>query len=119
MFSRRDFVQLAAATAVLTGTPGRLARAAARQEITQKDLLRFEPLGQVTLLHIADIHAQLVPIYFREPSVNLGVGEAHGLPPRDDARGLCPDQRGFRQPGQDLWQGRRRRPVGDPGQGNS
>ena len=81
MFSRRDFVQLAAATAALTGAPGRLARAAARQEITQKDLLRFEPLGQVTLLHITDIHAQLMPIYFREPSVNLGVGEAHGLPP--------------------------------------
>jgi sulfur-oxidizing protein SoxB len=81
MFSRRDFIQLAAATAALTGTSGRLARAAARQEITQKDLLRFEPLGQVTLLHITDIHAQLAPIYFREPSVNLGVGEAHGLPP--------------------------------------
>ncbi len=81
MFSRRDFLQLAAATAALTGAPERLARAASRQEITQKDLLRFEPLGQVTLLHITDIHAQLVPIYFREPSVNLGVGEAEGLPP--------------------------------------
>jgi sulfur-oxidizing protein SoxB len=81
MFSRRDFLQLAAATVALTGAPERLARAASRQEITQKDLLRFEPLGQVTLLHITDIHAQLVPIYFREPSVNLGVGEAKGLPP--------------------------------------
>jgi sulfur-oxidizing protein SoxB len=81
MFSRRDFVQLAAATAALTGTTGRLAQAAVRQEITQTDLLRFDPLGQVTLLHIADIHAQLVPIYFREPSVNLGVGQVHGLPP--------------------------------------
>ncbi len=81
MFSRRDFVQLAAAAAALAGAPGGLARAAARQQITQKDLLRFEPLGQVTLLHITDIHAQLVPIYFREPSVNLGVGVAHGLPP--------------------------------------
>ncbi len=28
-----------------------------------------------------DCHAQLVPLYFREPSVNLGVGMAHGLPP--------------------------------------
>ncbi len=81
MFSRRDFLQAAVATAVLTGAPERLARAASGQEITQKDLLRFAPVGQVTLLHITDIHAQLVPVYFREPSVNLGVGKVKGLPP--------------------------------------
>jgi sulfur-oxidizing protein SoxB len=95
MFSRRDFLQLAAATAALTGAPERLARAASRQEITQKDLLRFEPLGQVTLLHITDIHAQLVPIYFREPSVNLGVGEAKGLPPHLTGKDLM-DKYGLR-----------------------
>jgi sulfur-oxidizing protein SoxB len=81
MFTRRDFFTLAAATATLLGGSGNLARVAAQQKITQDDLLKFEPLGQVTLLHITDIHAQLVPIYFREPSVNLGVGEAAGLPP--------------------------------------
>jgi sulfur-oxidizing protein SoxB len=81
MLTRRDFLQVAAATAAFAGTPGALARAAARQRIEQDDLLRFEPLGQVTLLHIADIHAQLVPLYYREPAVNLGVGAARGLPP--------------------------------------
>ncbi len=81
MFTRRDFFTLAAATATLMGGTGRLVRAAARQEITQDDLLRFDPVGQVTLLHITDIHAQLVPVYFREPSFNLGVGEVRGLPP--------------------------------------
>ncbi len=81
MFTRRDFFTLAAATATLMGGAGVLTRAAARQHITQDDLLRFDPLGQVTLLHITDIHAQLVPLYFREPSINLGVGEVHGLPP--------------------------------------
>lgn len=81
MFTRRDFFTLAAATATLMGGANGLARAAAKQQITQDDLLKFDPVGQVTLLHITDIHAQLVPVYFREPSVNLGVGEAAGLPP--------------------------------------
>jgi sulfur-oxidizing protein SoxB len=70
-----------AATAILMGGTPRLVGAAARQAITQDQLLAFEPLGQVTLLHLADLHAQLMPVYFREPSVNIGVGEATGLPP--------------------------------------
>jgi sulfur-oxidizing protein SoxB len=81
MITRRDFLQVAAATAALSAEPDSLAQAAARQTITQDSLLRFDPLGQVTLLHIADIHAQLVPLYYREPSVNLGVGAMRGLPP--------------------------------------
>jgi sulfur-oxidizing protein SoxB len=35
----------------------------------------------VTILYVADIHAQLMPLHFREPSVNLGVGEVKGMPP--------------------------------------
>ena len=81
MLNRRDLFTMAAAASILLGRPGGLARAAARQTITQDDLLRFDPLGQVTLLHFADIHAQLVPVYYREPSINLGVGEMRGLPP--------------------------------------
>jgi sulfur-oxidizing protein SoxB len=49
--------------------------------LTQAELLKFDALGNVTLLHVADIHGQLMPVYFREPSVNLGVGEARGQPP--------------------------------------
>jgi len=81
MFNRRDFFQTMAASAILMGGPSRLVRAAARQAISQVDLLAFEPVGQVTLLHIVDLHAQLMPIYFREPSINIGVGQAAGLPP--------------------------------------
>jgi S-sulfosulfanyl-L-cysteine sulfohydrolase len=80
MLSRRDILQAGAAAAVLLGGNA-LGRAAAAQAISQSDLLRFEPVGQVTLLHFTDIHAQLMPLHFREPSVNIGVGEALGLPP--------------------------------------
>ena len=63
MISRRDFVQLAAATAALvpTGWP----RALAQQQITQAELLRFDAIGNVTLVHVSDIHGQLLPILFR------------------------------------------------------
>ena len=84
MTSRRDFLQLAAATAALL--PNGWTRALAQQRLTQDDLLRFEPLGNVTLVHIADLHAQLMPVWFREPSVNLGIGEARGLAPHITGR---------------------------------
>lgn len=80
MFERREFMQLTLATAAMTGLPN-LSRAAAHQSITQDDILSFEAKGQVTLMNLTDIHAQIVPVYFREPSINLGVGEVFGLPP--------------------------------------
>ncbi len=83
MISRRQFLQATAAAGLLVGASGvtPLGRLAAQQKLTQDDLLRFDPLGTVTLVYVTDIHAQLVPLYFREPSINLGVGEANGRPP--------------------------------------
>ena len=81
MLTRRDFLQVTAATAAFFGSAGGIGVAASDQNITQERLLEFDSLGQVTLLNFADIHAQLTPLYFREPSVNLGVGDANGLPP--------------------------------------
>ncbi|WP_441242481.1 thiosulfohydrolase SoxB [Tardiphaga sp. 768_D3_N2_1] len=83
MISRRDFLQATAAASALTigGGLGPLGRAAAQQRLTQADILRFDPLGTVTILYVADTHAQLMPLHFREPSVNLGVGEVKGMPP--------------------------------------
>jgi sulfur-oxidizing protein SoxB len=86
MISRRDFLQVAAATAAIL--PTGFTRSLAQQRLTQSELLRFEPLGNVTLLHLADLHAQLMPVYFREPSVNLGVGAAKGLVPHLTGRAL-------------------------------
>jgi sulfur-oxidizing protein SoxB len=86
MLSRRDFLQVAAATAALL--PGGWPQALAQQRLTQADLLRFEPLGNVTLVHVTDIHGQLMPLLFREPSVNLGVGEAKGLVPHLTGKAL-------------------------------
>jgi sulfur-oxidizing protein SoxB len=84
MISRRELLQVAAATAALL--PGEWTRAFAQQRLTQADLLSFEPLGNVTLVHLTDIHAQLRPVLFREPSINLGVGEARGLVPHVTGR---------------------------------
>jgi sulfur-oxidizing protein SoxB len=78
MISRRQLLQGVLAASALSGLHG---RAIAQGRLTQEDLLRFPSLGNVTLVHLADIHAQLVPLHFREPSVNIGVGRAKGLVP--------------------------------------
>jgi sulfur-oxidizing protein SoxB len=83
MISRRDFLQVAMATSALYSASGfgNWAKLAAQQALTQDDLLKFDTFGNVTLMHITDIHAQLVPHYFREPEINLGVGSAKGNVP--------------------------------------
>lgn len=72
MVSRLDFLQVATGLATIvdgSGATGRLFAQASRQAIRQDDLLRFSPKGQLTILHMADCHAQLIPLCFREPSV--------------------------------------------------
>ena len=83
MISRRDFLQATVAASALWGASGvgNWGRLAAQQALTQDKLLEFEDYGNVTLIHITDIHAQMKPIWFREPEINLGVGEVNGLPP--------------------------------------
>ena len=83
MISRRDFMQTSMAAAALYGTSGfgNWSRLGAQQLMTQDKLLEFDTFGNVSLIHITDIHAQLKPIYFREPSVNIGVGGNKGAVP--------------------------------------
>src|SRR5260370_5158809 len=79
MTTRREFLEIAAAAAAIVS--GGWPRVFAQQQLSEADLLRFDELGNVTLVHIADLHAQLVPVYFREAAVNIRVGEARGQAP--------------------------------------
>ncbi|MFL6836859.1 MAG: thiosulfohydrolase SoxB [Bradyrhizobium sp.] len=72
---RREFLTLAGAAALSGSLPG-LTHGA--DSISVYDLDRF---GNARILHTTDTHAQLKPVYFREPSVNLGVGAIAGKPP--------------------------------------
>ena len=83
MISRRDFLQVSMAASALVGASGfgNWSRLAAQQALTQDQLLQFDTFGNVSLIHVTDIHAQLKPIYFREPSVNIGVGDNRGVVP--------------------------------------
>ncbi|WP_397533346.1 thiosulfohydrolase SoxB [Roseateles sp.] len=77
--SKRDFLQVMAAASVAGMGLGRYAEAdAATAEQGLYDLPRF---GQVSFLHMTDCHAQLKPIYFREPNVNLGIAGMQGNTP--------------------------------------
>jgi sulfur-oxidizing protein SoxB len=83
MISRRHFVQAALATSALYGASGfgNWSRLSAQQVLSQEDLIGTGGPGNVTLIHITDIHAQTQPIYFREPEFNIGVGIHAGQPP--------------------------------------
>ena len=72
---RRDFLKLTGAAALL---PQISRTASSAESAGVYDLERF---GNARILHMTDTHAQLQPIYFREPSVNLGIGAMLGKPP--------------------------------------
>jgi S-sulfosulfanyl-L-cysteine sulfohydrolase len=77
--SKRDFLQVMAAASAAAMSLGRYADADAAT--AQKGLYDSAPFGNVSFLHLTDCHAQLKPSWFREPSVNLGVGAMRGRLP--------------------------------------
>ncbi|WP_287497151.1 thiosulfohydrolase SoxB [Pandoraea sp. CB10b_02] len=76
--NRREFMQVLAVAAAGGMALSHRETAAAKAAAAFYDLPKF---GNVHLLHFTDCHAQLLPIYFREPSVNLGIGEQANKPP--------------------------------------
>ena len=76
---RREFLQALAAAR----SPGcrSTPRTRPRTPTAGASTTALAPFGNVALLHFTDCHAQLLPMHFREPSVNLGVGDARGKPP--------------------------------------
>ena len=74
---RREFLRLLA----LAAAAGATLRPRASEAQAASELYDAPPFGDVSLLHFTDTHAQLLPVHFREPSVNLGIGEAAGRPP--------------------------------------
>jgi sulfur-oxidizing protein SoxB len=83
--TRREFLQLLAVASAygLDANAGEVATGEAEHFY---DLSK--PAGNVTLMHVTDCHAQLVPVHFREPDVNIGVGDAYGKPPHLVGRAL-------------------------------
>ena len=78
--SRREFVYMMAmmgAAPVFANSHTRLADTTSKPE----DYYKLDSFGNVRLLHMTDSHAQLLPVYFREPSVNLGFFSNYGKPP--------------------------------------
>jgi sulfur-oxidizing protein SoxB len=75
--SRREFIKFLG----IAGAAGMLPASVSAAKRAPSDLYEVPKFGNLTLLHITDTHAQLNPIYFREPNVNLGIGAAKGQPP--------------------------------------
>ncbi|MEN8170001.1 MAG: thiosulfohydrolase SoxB [Pseudomonadota bacterium] len=78
-FSRRQFIQLMGLAGAAGMLPGCNSGTSAKK--APSDLYDVPKFGNVSLLHITDTHAQLNPIYFREPNVNLGLHGAYGKAP--------------------------------------
>jgi len=74
---RRDFLRLLA----MAAATGATLRAGASDAQAADELYELPPFGNLSLLHVTDAHAQLLPIYYREPSTNLGGGGKSGMPP--------------------------------------
>ena len=92
--SKREFLRLMG----FAGAAGMFPGSVFPSGSSNSKLYDMPAFGNARILHFTDCHAQLNPIYFREPSVNLGFGRALGKAPHLVGRGLL-EQFGFAQGG--------------------
>ncbi|MGV6826685.1 MAG: thiosulfohydrolase SoxB, partial [bacterium] len=78
---RRDFLKIFGAGAAASSVPLFMTGKALAGNKPPKGFYDVPMKGKARLLHITDVHGQLQPVFFREPNVNLGVGDAYGRPP--------------------------------------
>ena len=81
MIDRRTFIKLLGASAAAGSLPWLANCANADSPGISKDFYKVPMRGNARILHLTDVHGQLQPVYFREPNVNLGMGDAYGRPP--------------------------------------
>jgi sulfur-oxidizing protein SoxB len=78
-FTKRELIQALGAGAMAGMNLGAFAQASSDK--ANAGLYNIETFGNVSFLHMTDCHAQLLPVHFREPSINLGVGSMKGQLP--------------------------------------
>jgi len=80
--SRREFLQLMAiASAAGLALPGCSTMSRRKFQRAPDDFYDVPKFGNVSLMHFTDCHAQLNPIWFREPNINIGIKQMNGRPP--------------------------------------
>jgi sulfur-oxidizing protein SoxB len=87
--SRREFLQILAAASAAgmnlvgceQGSDIQKANTGVKKDTQPSNIYEMPAFGNVSFMQYTDCHAQLLPVHFREPSINLGVGSMFGNPP--------------------------------------